>query len=143
MGSEMCIRDRIMSRLPLRWPLHGAVKSEFGPRRSPWDGEPERHPGIDIGSPMGTPVAAPAPGTVVAADVHGGFGKHVMIDHGNGVRSLYGHLSAIDVKVGDRVEKGQVLGLVGSTGRSTGPHLHYELLVHGSPVDPRGFLAER
>ncbi|MGH7895580.1 MAG: M23 family metallopeptidase [Candidatus Binatia bacterium] len=133
---------KIMSRLPLRWPIRGSVNSGFGPRRSPWSGAPERHEGIDIGSPSGTPVAAPAAGTVVTADVHGDYGKHVMIDHGNGVRSLYGHLKEIEVKVGQQVEKGQVVGLVGSTGRSTGPHLHYELLVQGSPVDPRGFLWE-
>jgi murein DD-endopeptidase MepM/ murein hydrolase activator NlpD len=132
----------IMSRLPLRWPIRGSVNSGFGPRRSPWSGAPEQHEGIDIGSPSGTPVAAPAAGTVVTADARGDFGKHVMIDHGNGVRSLYGHLKEIEVKVGQHVEKGQVVGLVGSTGRSTGPHLHYELLVRGSPVDPRGFLWE-
>lgn len=134
---------QIMSRLPLRWPVRGSVNSGFGPRRSPWNGATERHEGIDIGSVLGTPVAAPAAGTVVTADAHGDFGNHVMIDHGNGVRSLYGHLKEIDVKVGQQVEKGQVVGLVGSTGRSTGPHLHYELLVQGSPVDPRGFLWER
>jgi murein DD-endopeptidase MepM/ murein hydrolase activator NlpD len=133
----------LMSRLPLRWPIHGSLNSGFGPRRSPWDGAPERHEGVDIGSPAGTPVAAPAAGTVVTADVHGGYGKHVVIDHGNGVRSLYGHLKEIDVNLGQQVEQGQVVGLVGSTGRSTGPHLHYELLVQGSPVDPRGFLSER
>ena len=133
----------MMSRLPLRWPIRGSVNSEFGPRRSPWSGAQERHEGIDIGSPSGTPVAAPAAGTIVVANAHGDYGNHVEIDHGNGVRSLYGHLKEIEVKVGQQVKKGQVVGLVGSTGRSTGPHLHYELLVQGSPVDPRGFLWER
>jgi len=128
--------------LPLRWPLEGPVKSGYGHRRSPWDGSPEWHRGIDIGSPPGTPIKSPAPGKVVVASAYGGLGKHVALDHGNGVRSLYGHMKEIDVKVGERVEKGQVIGLVGSTGRSTGPHLHYELLVAGSPVDPRGFLLE-
>lgn len=134
---------RVLNALPLSWPVRGPVKSEYGRRRSPWDGSPERHEGIDIGSPPGTPVESPATGAVVAASSWGDFGKHVLVDHGNGVRSLYGHLKEIDVKAGQRVEKGQVLGLVGSTGRSTGPHLHYELLVKGKPVDPREFLSAR
>jgi septal ring factor EnvC (AmiA/AmiB activator) len=134
---------KLMSRLPLRWPLHGHVRSEFGVRPSPWTGDPERHLGIDIGSPPGTPVRSPAPGTVLVASTGGDFGKKVMIDHGNGVRSLYGHLKKIEVKSGQKVEKGQVIGLVGSTGRSTGPHLHYQVIVQGKPVNPRGFLWER
>jgi len=133
----------IMSRLPLVWPVHGHVNSEFGRRLSPWDGLAERHTGLDIGTPARTPVQAPAPGTIVMASGGGDYGSHVVIDHGNGVRSLYGHLSEIDVRAGQQVEKGQVIGRVGSTGRSTGPHLHYEILVQGKPVDPRGFLWER
>jgi murein DD-endopeptidase MepM/ murein hydrolase activator NlpD len=131
---------KLMSSLPLRWPIRGKVNSEFGLRRSPWSGVKEHHGGLDIGSPSGAPVKAPADGTVVAAGVRGDYGKHVTLDHGNRVRSLYGHLRKIDVKVGQRVEKGDVLGQVGSTGRSTGPHLHYEVHVAGKPVDPRGFL---
>jgi biotin carboxyl carrier protein len=134
---------KIVRTLPLRWPIRGTVNSEYGMRRSPWNGMQEHHDGIDIGSPPGTPVKSPAPGTVVAASSHGDFGRHVTLDHGNGVRSLYGHLAAVDVKAGQRVEKGQVIGLVGSTGRSTGPHLHYQLLVEGRSVNPRGFLRER
>jgi len=135
--------SRLLSALPLGWPIRGPVNSEFGLRRSPWTGRPEQHRGIDIGSPPGTPVRSPVAGTVVAASSYGRLGKHVAVDHGNGVRSLYGHLEALDVKNGERVERGQVLGLVGNTGRSTGPHLHYELLVDGKAVDPRGFLSER
>src|SRR5207249_4670241 len=134
---------RIVHALPLRWPVHGPVKSGYGLRRSPWSGAPEHHEGIDIGSPPGTPVEAPAAGSVVEASSQGDFGKHVMLDHGNGVRSLYGHLKRVDVKVGQRVAKGQVIGPVGSTGRSTGPHLHYEVLMAGKPVDPSRFLWER
>ena len=133
---------KLMSALPLRWPIHGPVRSEFGNRRSPWTGDPERHLGLDIGSPPGTPVRSPAPGRVLVASTGGDFGKKVTIDHGNGVRSLYGHLKKLEVKSGEKVEKGQVIGLVGSTGRSTGPHLHYEVLVNGKPVNPRGFLWE-
>jgi hypothetical protein len=113
--------SKLVNALPLRWPIHGPVNSEYGLRRSPWTGKP-------------------AAGTVVAATSHGRLGKHVAVDHGHGVTSLYGHLQAFDVKAGQRVEKGEVLGLVGNTGRSTGPHLHYELMVAGRPVDPRGFL---
>jgi murein DD-endopeptidase MepM/ murein hydrolase activator NlpD len=134
---------RIVRTLPLRWPVRGTVNSEYGMRRSPWNGMPEHHAGIDIGSPPGTPVKSPAPGTVVAASSHGDFGRHVTLDHGNGMRSLYGHLAAVDVKTGQRVERGQVIGLVGSSGRSTGPHLHYQLLVEGKAINPRGFLLER
>ena len=143
LGHVVSRAGKFMSKLPVSWPVRGSMNSGFGPRRSPWSGAQETHEGSDIGSPFGTPVSAPAAGTVVAADAHGDYGNHVMIDHGNGVRSLYGHLKEIDVKVGQQVEKGQVVGLVGSTGRSTGPHLHYELLVQGSPVDPRGFIWER
>jgi murein DD-endopeptidase MepM/ murein hydrolase activator NlpD len=134
---------RMMSALPLRWPVRGPVNSEFGRRRSPWSGKSEQHDGIDIGTPPGTAVACPAAGTVVAAGAGGDFGRHVMLDHGNSVRSIYGHLKSLDVKAGQRVEKGQRVGLVGSTGRSTGPHLHYEVRVDGKPVDPRAFLWER
>lgn len=133
---------RILNALPLRWPVHGSVNSEFGVRQSPWSGSPEQHDGLDIGRPAGTPVKAPAPGKVIAARVGRDYGNHVTLDHGNGVRSLYGHLRKFDVKVGQQVEKGQVIGLVGSTGRSTGPHLHYEIQVDGKRVNPRRFLWE-
>ena len=135
--------SQIMQALPLRWPVRGPVHSEFGLRRSPWTGKPEHHHGIDIGGPPGTPIRSPGAGTVAATSTHGRLGKHVAVDHGNGVRSLYGHLEAIDVTKGEQVAKGQVLGLVGNTGRSTGPHLHYELLVDGKPVNPRLFLVQR
>jgi len=131
---------KMMSAIPLRWPVRGRVKSEFGKRPSPWTGRPERHDGLDIGAKQGTPVRSPAAATVVLARSGGDFGKHVKLDHGHGVRSLYGHLSRIDVRSGQRVERGQVLGLVGSTGRSTGPHLHYEVRVNGERVNPRRFL---
>jgi murein DD-endopeptidase MepM/ murein hydrolase activator NlpD len=88
-------------------------------------------------------VTSPAPGTVVAAGFGGDYGRYARLDHGNGVTSLYGHLRKLEVKSGEQVEKGQVIGQVGSTGRSTGPHLHYEIRVNGKPVDPRGFLWER
>jgi len=134
---------RIVNALPLTWPVHGQVHSEYGMRRSPWGGRRENHKGIDIGSPPGTPVRSPAAGMVVAAHAGGGYGRNVILDHGNGVGSRYAHLKKVGVTVGQHVEKGEVLGLVGSTGRSTGPHLHYEVLVDGQPVNPREFLDER
>ena len=130
----------VVNALPLRWPIRGRVNSEFGRRSSPWGGAAERHDGLDISVPLGTPVMCPAPGRVVVAGGGGDYGRHIMIDHGNGVRSLYGHMSKVDVRAGQLVEKGTVLGLTGSTGRSTGPHLHYELRVAGKAVNPRKFL---
>lgn len=134
--------SELMRTLPLRWPIHGPVKSEFGMRPSPWTGRADRHDGLDIGAAPGTPVESPARGTVVAANQSGDYGRYVMLDHGNGIRSLYGHLQKIDTKVGEQVEIGQVIGRTGSSGRSTGPHLHYELRVDGKAVDPRRFLHE-
>jgi hypothetical protein len=130
----------VIDTLPLRWPLRGRVNSEFGRRSSPYGGAAERHEGLDISVPLGTPVMCPAPGRVVTAGGGGDYGRHVMIDHGNGVRSLYGHMSKVEVRTGQLVEKGTILGLTGSTGRSTGPHLHYELRVAGKAVNPRKFL---
>lgn len=134
---------RIMSALPLRLPVRGPVNSEYGLRQSPWTGKAEQHEGIDIASAPGTPVESPAAGTVVAARSGGDYGKQVVLDHGHGVRSRYAHLQQLDVKAGQRVEKGEVVGLVGSTGRSTGPHLHYEVLVGETPINPRHVLWER
>jgi murein DD-endopeptidase MepM/ murein hydrolase activator NlpD len=132
----------LLRALPLRWPIRGPVKSEYGRRQSPWTGRPEQHDGIDIGASPGTPVESPAGGTVVVASSSVDYGRYVVLDHGNGLRSLYGHLQKADVKSGERVATGQVIGRSGSSGRATGPHLHYELRVDGKPVDPRPFLWE-
>ena len=132
----------VVSSLPLRWPVRGRVNSEYGKRTSPWGGATEHHAGLDISTPTGTPVVCPAPGKVLLAGGGGDYGRHVIVEHANGVRSLYGHLSKVEVKAGQRVEKGEILGLTGSTGRSTGPHLHYELRVAGQTVNPRKFLWE-
>ena len=134
---------QIMAALPLRWPVRGPVNSEFGVRNNPWGtGAKEHHGGIDIGVPYGEPIKAPAPGIVVLAGPRGEYGNSVTLEHGNQVRSIYGHLSKVLVKSGDHVTKGQVIGLAGSTGRSTGTHLHYEVQVAGHPVNPRSFLWE-
>ena len=131
---------RVLAALPSRWPVRGAVNSEFGRRLSPWTGAPEFHSGIDISSERGTPVKAPAPGTVFFAGFQAEYGNTVILDHGNDIKSLYGHLQKIQVTQGQRVERGQVIAVSGNTGKSSGPHLHYELLVKGQAVNPRGYL---
>lgn len=129
-------------RLPLARPLDGdrAVTSEFGVRTDPFLGIGAMHTGLDFRAEVGDPVHATGPGRVVAAGRQGGYGLCVDVDHGNGVVTRYGHLSGISVNVGDEVRAGDRLGLAGSTGRSTGPHLHYETRVAGEPVDPRDWL---
>jgi murein DD-endopeptidase MepM/ murein hydrolase activator NlpD len=116
------------------WPLSGPVTSPFGMR---WG---TLHPGIDIGVPTGTPIHAAAAGTVIWCGWMSGYGNLVMIDHGSGLASLYGHQSRIAASCGEQVAAGQLIGYVGSTGFSTGPHLHFEIRLNGSPVDPLGYL---
>ena len=118
------------------WPVSGTITSPYGWRSNPFGGAPDFHPGLDIAAPMGTTVTAAASGTVILAQWYGGYGNFIMIDHGNGVASGYGHLSAIYVSNGQQVQKGQAIGAVGSTGHSTGPHLHFEVRVNGKTVDP-------
>lgn len=139
--------DRLMSRagkmlaaLPTRWPLRGAVNSEFGTRQSPWTKAAEFHAGMDIRAERGTAVHAPAAGTVAVAGPYAEYGLTIVLDHGNEIRSVYGHLSRINVAIGQRVERGAEIGLTGNTGRSSGPHLHYEILVKGHAVNPRAYL---
>ena len=131
---------RVLAALPSRWPVRGAVNSEYGRRLSPWTGAPEFHSGIDIASERGTPVKAPAPGTIVFAGAQAEYGNTVILDHGNDIKSLYGHLQKIHVTQGQRVERGQLIALSGNTGKTSGPHLHYEILVKGQVVNPRGYL---
>jgi murein DD-endopeptidase MepM/ murein hydrolase activator NlpD len=126
--------------LPVRWPVRGPLNSRFGMRQSPWTGESEFHRGLDISAQRGTPVRAPASGVVAFAGNGGEYGNTVILDHGRDLRSLYGHLQEIKVKNGERIERGDVIALTGNTGRTSGPHLHYEIQVHGQAVDPRQFL---
>jgi murein DD-endopeptidase MepM/ murein hydrolase activator NlpD len=132
---------RTLSALPVRKPLADLdVSSGFGVRTDPFTRSAAMHTGIDFHGEMGDPVRVTANGTVTAAGWSGGYGKVVDVDHGNGYVTRYGHLSEIDVKVGQSVRAGQVVGRVGSTGRSTGTHLHYETRVGGQAVDPEKFL---
>jgi len=146
-GESLRALDRVMMRagkaiasLPSHWPVHGSVNSEFGNRKSPWTSEREFHAGLDIGANRGTPVQAPAAGTVVFAGTAPEYGTAVILDHGQEVKSLYGHLSQVSVKVGQKVERGALIAYTGNTGRSSGPHLHYEVIVKGRPVNPRAYL---
>jgi murein DD-endopeptidase MepM/ murein hydrolase activator NlpD len=118
------------------WPVTGTITSPFGWRPNPFGGGPEFHQGLDIAAPMGTTVTAAAGGTVIMAQWYGGYGNYILIDHGGGYSTGYGHLSAIYVSVGQSVQRGQAIGAVGSTGQSTGPHLHFEVRIAGKPVDP-------
>lgn len=127
---------------PSIWPARGWVTSGFGMRPDPYTGKPTMHHGIDIANQPGMPVMAPARGVVVFAGTNGGYGNTIVIDHGYGIRTRYGHLSKIKVRVSDRVERGEIIGAIGNTGRSTGPHLHYEVEVNGIPEDPRDYILE-
>lgn len=131
---------KMLAALPSRWPVRGPVNSEFGRRASLWSGTEELHRGIDIGADWGTSIKAPAPGIVVFTGSNADYGNTVIIDHGQDIQSLYGHLQKALVAPGQRVERGQAIALTGSTGKSSGPHLHYEIRVKGQPVNPRRFL---
>ncbi|MGH6790121.1 MAG: M23 family metallopeptidase, partial [Pseudolabrys sp.] len=109
-------------------------------RTDPFLGRPAMHSGIDFRGAMGEPARVTAAGTVTMAGWDGGYGKMVEVDHGNGFSTRYGHLSEIDVKIGQKIRAGEVVGKIGSTGRSTGPHLHYETRINDQPLDPQKFL---
>ena len=128
--------------VPVRKPVTGDVEtnSPFGVRRDPFLGRPAIHTGIDLRGDAGEPVRATATGSVTIAGRRGGYGNMVEVGHGNGLATRYGHLSEIDVKVGQTVRIGEVVGKIGTTGRSTGPHLHYETRINGEAVDPQKFL---
>jgi murein DD-endopeptidase MepM/ murein hydrolase activator NlpD len=134
--------NRTLALVPYRKPVIGEVEftSGFGVRSDPFLGRPAMHTGLDFRAAMGDPVRATANGKVSSSGWAGGYGRMVEIDHGNGLSTRYGHLSQINVKVGDLIKIGQVIGEVGSTGRSTGPHLHYETRIDGDAVDPQKFL---
>jgi murein DD-endopeptidase MepM/ murein hydrolase activator NlpD len=121
-------------------PANGPITSGFGPRNHPISGGSRMHNGVDIGASSGTPIHAAADGTVVMAGSNGGYGNWTLIDHGGGLATGYGHQSSIGVRVGQHVSRGDVIGRVGSTGASTGPHLHWEVRVNGNSVNPMGWI---
>jgi murein DD-endopeptidase MepM/ murein hydrolase activator NlpD len=126
---------------PAIWPVgYRTISSGYGSRPSPFGRGREYHSGLDIGAPYGTPIYATADGVVQTASYSGGYGNMVLIYHGYGFTTLYGHMSRMAVKRGQSVKRGQIIGYVGSTGRSTGPHVHYEVRVYGNPVSPFRYL---
>jgi murein DD-endopeptidase MepM/ murein hydrolase activator NlpD len=148
---EVSVLDSHMSRwerlqfilrvLPLSAPVDAyRVTSKFGKRKDPLNGRWGMHYGMDMAAPSGSPILVPAAGTVVSAGWNAGFGRTIEIDHGMGIRTRYGHLRSITVKKGKKVGFRETIGLLGSSGRSTGPHVHYEILIDGKPVDPTKFL---
>lgn len=128
---------------PSIYPLIGKINNEFGWRRNPFGGySTEHHPGMDIDGERGDTIIAPAKGIVIKSGWQGGYGNMIEIEHGNGLTTRYGHLSQIDVEPGQEIIRGQELGKVGSTGRSTGPHLHYEVRIDDEAIDPRPYLPQ-
>ena len=139
---ESVLRER--ARIPSIWPVEGEVTDSYGVRRNPFGGaSSEFHSGQDISAPTGTTVVTAGSGTVQFAGTQNGYGQIVIIDHGNGLTTRYGHLSRIDVEAGQELTRGAMIGCVGSTGRSTGPHLHYEVRINETAVSPWRYLPER
>lgn len=138
---EASLRDWMrLAAAPTLWPVQGRITASFGERIDPFSGEGAFHRGVDISSEIGTPVIAPADGVIQFADVMNGYGRTIVVDHGNGVSTLYGHLSGYAVSTGLQVHRGDTLGFVGQSGRSTGPHLHYEVRIFNTPVNPHKYL---
>ena len=136
-------RQLLASATPSLWPVTGWLSSGYGGRRDPFTGESDFHPGLDISSPQGHAVLAPADGTVSSAGVSGNYGNLIVLDHGYGIVTKYGHLSRFAVSNGQSVSRGRVIGYVGTTGRSTSPHLHYEIWINGQLTNPLRLLAQR
>ena len=141
-GSLTPIGGTLLVSSPNLWPVMGPITSSFGQREDPitGNGEGEFHPGIDISAPIGTPVRATADGVVRSAQMQNGYGREVILDNGHGVETCYGHMSGFAVMAGQTVVRGQVIGYVGMSGRTTGPHLHYEVRIRNAPVNPHKYL---
>jgi len=140
LGETLDGKRLLLESVPGGWPVRGTLSSAFGVRNSPFTETPVFHQGMDIVARAGAPVLASASGVVAKSGYEALYGNVVVVDHGAGYRSVYGHLSSCSVEEGARVNRGEELGKVGSTGRSTGPHLHYEVRVNGLPVNPARFL---
>lgn len=135
-------QQALLASAPSIWPVRGWVTSDFSTRLDPYTGGRVMHEGLDVAAALGTRVRAPADGTIVFNGVEGGYGRVLVIDHGYGLKTRYGHLLKTDVKIGERVKRGQGVAQVGNSGRSTGPHLHYEVRVNGVADNPRKFILE-
>jgi len=135
-------REALAASTPSIWPAHGWLTGTFGGRSDPFTGEPGFHQGIDISTEKGQPVYATADGLVESASYTGDYGNLIVLSHGFGLATRYGHLSAFAVKTGRAVKRGDIIGYVGSTGRSTGSHLHYEILANGSLINPLQLLTQ-
>jgi len=127
---------------PSLWPVNGHLLSSFGGRADPFSGEGSVHTGVDLSAAMGTPVHVTADGVVIHAAWFGGYGRLIVVDHGNGLQTYYAHLSRFEVVTGQEVRRGEVIAESGSSGRATAPHLHYEVRLHGTPVNPYPYLAK-
>ena len=134
---------KYLDTVPTLWPVQGRLTDQFGYRKDPFTRRTKYHAGIDVGADSGTSIKAAASGRVILAERTSGYGRTVKIDHGRGIVTLYGHASKLLVEQGQTVKKGDVIAKVGSSGRSTGPHLHFEVLLYGTPVDPLQYLDER
>jgi murein DD-endopeptidase MepM/ murein hydrolase activator NlpD len=132
----------MLASVPSVWPTRGWVTSDFGSRLDPYTSERVMHAGLDIAGPHGKEVLAPSDGTVVFSGLEGGYGNVLVIDHGYGIKTRFGHLASIKVKAGERVKRGDIIAALGNTGRSTGPHLHYEVRVNGIAQNPRKFILD-
>jgi len=132
----------LLSSTPSVYPVRGLMGNGYGWRRDPFTGMRDFHQGLDVVAPQGTKVIAPADGIVTRVGPAGGFGNSIFVSHGYGLMTRYAHLASMNVRVGQRVKRGDVIGTVGTTGRSTGPHLHYEVLVHQRHVDPVRYILE-
>ena len=131
-----------LASTPAIWPVRGWVTSGFGYRFDPFIGEEKIHEGIDISTPIGTPILTPANGVVSFIGNEESYGITLIIDHGYGVSTRYAHLSKVLVRLGQRVRRGDKVAQVGQTGRTTGPHLHYEVRLHGVPVNPKNYFLD-
>jgi murein DD-endopeptidase MepM/ murein hydrolase activator NlpD len=145
----LALQSRVSRRImgtavpPSIWPIEGRLMGPFGQRTDPFSGEGAFHKGVDISAPTGTPVHATADGIVVFAEFENGYGRLVKVDHGGGLSTYYAHLSRSFVRPGQELRRGELVGLVGTTGRVTAPHLHYEVRTNGTPINPYPYLVSK
>ena len=134
--------ESILKSTPSLLPVRGWITSYYGPRKSPYSGRTKMHEGIDIGAKIGTHIVSPADGVVTYSGKKPGFGIYVQIDHGYGIETIFAHSKESNVKRGQKLLRGDIIAKVGNTGYSTGPHVHYEIRVNGTPVDPLFYILD-